>query len=104
MGLQVLSCDLKKWGCQITGVNKSDESWMSVRKQVIFIRFYREPDPVEEAQIHEALDTMKSMNSVKAFLFSSSGFNTAAKRFAENRPVELVEKQKLETLLSKAGE
>jgi len=43
------------------------------------------------------------MNSVKAFLFSSSGFNTAAKRFAENRPVELVEKQKLEALLSKAG-
>ncbi len=103
LNLQVLSCDAKKWGCQITGVNKSDESWMAVRKQVIFIRFYREPDPVEEAQIHEALDQMKSMNSVKAFLFSSSGFNTAAKRFAENRPVELVEKQKLEALLSKAG-
>ena len=46
---------------------------------------------------------MKSLNSVKAFLFSSSGFNTAAKRFAENRPVELIEKQKLEALLSKAG-
>ena len=104
LNLQVLSMDQKKWGCQITGVNKSDESWMAVRKQVVFIRFYREPEPVEEAQIHESLDTMKSMNSVKAFLFSSSGFNTAAKRFAENRPVELVEKQKLEALLSKAGE
>ena len=104
MNLQVLSCDQKKWGCQITGVNKSDESWMSVRKQVVFIRFYREPDPVEEAQIHESLDAMKPLNSVKAFLFSSSGFNTAAKRFAENRPVELVEKQKLEALLSKAGQ
>ena len=104
MNLQVLTCDQKKWGCQITGVNKSDESWMSVRKQVIFIRFYRDPDPVEEAQIHESLDTMKSLNSVKAFLFSSSGFNTAAKRYAENRPVELVEKEKLEALLSKAGE
>lgn len=104
MNLQVLSLDQKKWGCQITGVNKSDESWMAVRKQVVFIRFYRDPEPVEEAQIHESLDTMKTLNSVKAFLFSSSGFNTAAKRFAENRPVELVEKQKLEALLSKAGE
>ena len=103
LGLQVLSCDAKKWGCQITGVNKSDESWMSVRKQVIFIRFYRDPEPVAEPQIHESLDQMKSMNSVKAFLFSSSGFNTAAKRFAENRPVELIEKDKLEALLSKAG-
>ncbi len=103
MNLQVLSCDLKKWGCQITGVNKSDDSWMSLRKQVILIRFYREPEPIEEAQVHEALDIMKSMNSVKAFMFSSSGFNTAAKRFAENRPIELIEKQKLEALLSKAG-
>ena len=76
---------------------------MAVRKQVIMLRFYREPDPIEEAQIHEALDIMKSISSVKAFLFSSSGFNTAAKRFAENRPVQLLEKQKLEELLSKAG-
>ncbi|MCR4948580.1 MAG: tetratricopeptide repeat protein [Treponema sp.] len=103
MNLQVLTCDPKKWGCQLTGVNKSDESWMSIRKQVIFIRFYREPEPIEETQIHESLDTMKTVNSVKAFLFSSSGFNTAAKRYAENRPVELIEKDKLEALLSKAG-
>ena len=103
MSLQVISCDSKKWGCQITGMNKGDDSWMSVRKQVIFIRFYRDPEPIDEAQIHESLDTMKSMNSVKAYLFSSSGFNTAAKRFAENRPVELVDKDKLEALLSKAG-
>ena len=103
MNLQVLSLDQKKWGCHLTGVNKSDESWMSVRKQVVFMRFYRDPEPVDEAQIHESLDQMKSLSSVKAFLFSSSGFNTAAKRFAENRPVELIEKQKLEALLSKAG-
>lgn len=103
MNLQVLTCDPKKWGCQLTGVNKSDESWMSIRKQVIFIRFYREPEPIEETQIHESLDAMKTVNSVKAFLFSSSGFNAAAKRYAENRPVELVEKDKLEALLSKAG-
>jgi len=103
LNLQVLTCDPKKWGCQLTGVNKGDESWMSIRKQVVFIRFYREPEPVDESQIHESLDTMKSQNSVKAFLFSSSGFNTAAKRYAENRPIELVEKEKLEALLSKAG-
>lgn len=103
LNLQVLTCDPKKWGCQLTGVNKSDESWMAIRKQVIFIRFYREPEPIEETQIHESLDAMKTVNSVKAFLFSSSGFNAAAKRYAENRPVELVEKDKLEALLSKAG-
>ena len=101
--LQVLSCDGTKWGCQITGVNKGDESWMSLRKQVILLRFYRDPDPLEDSKVHEALDTLKKINCVKAFLFSSSGFTTAAKRFAENRPVELVERAKLESLLSSIG-
>ena len=88
MNLQVLSCDLKKWGCQLTAINKSDESWMSVRKQVTLVRFYRDPEPIEEQQIHETLDQMKSLNSVKGYIFTSSEFSAAAKRYAENRPVE----------------
>lgn len=103
LNLQVLNCDLKKWGCQITAVNKGDDSWMAVRKQVMLLRYYREPEPIEEQQIHESLDELKKLNGIKAYLFSSSGFNTAAKRFSENRPIELIEKQKLEAVLSKAG-
>lgn len=103
LNLQILSCDTKKWGCQLTGINKGDESWMAVRKQVFLIRFYRDPEPISEQQIHETLDAMKAQNSVKGYMFSSSDFNTAAKRYAENRPVELIEKPKLEQLLAKAG-
>ncbi len=101
--LQILSCDLKKWGCQVTGVSLSEDSWMSQRKQTLLIRFYREPDPIDEPSVHEALDSLKTLNGIKAVCFSSSGFTTAAKRFAENRPLELIEKQKLEAVLSKAG-
>ncbi len=101
--LQVLSCDLKKWGCQLTGVDKRDESWMAVRKQLLFVRFYREPEPIDDAEVRQALDEMKSLGSVKGFLFSSSGFSNTAKRFADNRPVELAEKQKLEAILAQAG-
>jgi tetratricopeptide (TPR) repeat protein len=103
LNMQVLTCDLKKWGCQITGVAKGDDSWMNVRKQVILIRFFRNPEPIEDAPVREAVDLLKTMNAVKAFMFSSSNFTQAAKHFAENRPVELVEKQKLEAVLAKAG-
>jgi len=103
LNMQILTCDLKKWGCQITGVNKGDENWMNVRKQVIFIRFYREPEPVEDGHVRESLDIMKSSNAVKGFLFSSSSFTNSAKHYAENRPIELIEKQKLEAVLTKAG-
>ena len=102
--LQILDCDTTKWGCQITGINKSDESWLSLRKQVILVRYYRDPDPIEDNNVRDALDVMKSLNSVKAYLFSSSGFTSAAKHFAENRPVELIEKDKLEELLSNVGD
>lgn len=103
LNLQILTCDQKKWGCQISAVNKGDDSWMSVRKQVIMIRYYRDPEPVADQQVIEALDNMKSQNYVKGYMFSSSGFTTTAKRYAENRPIELIEKQKLEAVLSKAG-
>ena len=101
--LQVLSTENKKWGCQLTAVDKKDESWMSVRKQVLFIRFYREPDPLEDSAVREALDIMKSQSAIKGYIFSSSGFTNTAKRVAENRPVELIEKVKLEKVLSAAG-
>lgn len=103
LGLKILSCDSKKWGCEITGINQSDDSFMSVKKQVALLRFYRNPEPIEESAVTETLDTMKSMGSVKSFIFSSSEFSLAAKRYAENRPIELVEKEKLEAVLSKAG-
>lgn len=103
MHLQILTCDLKKWGCQITGIPAGDDSWMSQRKQTLLLQFYREPEPIDEPPVHEALDSLKSLGGVKAYCFSSSSFTNAAKRFAENRPVELVEKQKLEALLTKAG-
>ncbi len=102
MKLQVASCDLKKWGCQITGVSK-DNSMIGVRKIIYFIQFYREPEPVEDIQIHETIDLMKSSGSIKGYIFSSSGFTNTARRFAENRSVELADKQKLEAILAKAG-
>lgn len=104
MKLQVLSCEPKKWGCQITGVDKKDDSWMNVRKQVMFVRFYREPNPLEEVVVRESLDTMKSLNSVKGYVLSSSGYSTTAKRFAENRPIELIDKDRLEKVLSAVGQ
>lgn len=103
LNLQILNCDIKKWGCQITGVIKSNDDWMNVRKQVLLLRFYREPDPIEEKTILETLDTMKQLNCTKSYVFSSSGFSQSARRFAENRPIELIEKQKLEAILAKAG-
>ena len=74
-----------------------------MRKQTTMFRFFREPDPIEDDVIRESLDTMKSLNCQKGYLFSSSGYSNSARHFAEGRPVELIDKIKLENMLSKAG-
>ncbi len=103
LSLQILNVEITKGCCQMTAVDKKDETWMAVRKQPALIRFYREPNPTEETEVRSALDYMKTNGCVKSFLFSSGGFTLAAKKTAENRPVELIEKEKLEQILTKAG-
>ncbi len=103
LNLQVISSEKKKWGCHLSAVDKKYEGMMGVRKQIIILHFFREPNMVEEQPVHEMQDIMKTQTAVKGFMFSSSGFNNMAKRFAEGRPIELIEKQKLEQLLTKAG-
>ncbi|MCQ2596911.1 MAG: tetratricopeptide repeat protein [Treponema sp.] len=103
LNLQVITVEKKKYGCNLSAVDKRFDGMLGVKKHVMMLRFYREPNPVDEPDLHEVVDLLKTQGAVKGYLFSSSGFNNMAKRFAEGRPIELIEKQKLEQLLTKAG-
>ena len=71
-----------------------------MRKQAQYLRFYRAIEPVEDTAVREVLDKAKAANCTKSYVIASSGFTRTAIAFAENRPVELIEKQRLETLLT----
>ena len=92
-----------KWGCQIIATEAKKDDWMNMRKQLFLLNFYRVTDPIEDAEIRRTLDFAKSKNCAKAYACTSSEFTTSAVRFAENRPIELVGKEKLEAILAKAG-
>ncbi|MBQ8680120.1 MAG: tetratricopeptide repeat protein [Treponema sp.] len=92
-----------KWGCQIIATEAKKDDWMNMRKQLFLLNFYRVTDPLEDAEVRRTLDFAKSKNCVKAYACTSSEFTTSAIRFAENRPIELVSKEKLESILAKAG-
>ena len=77
--------------------------WRNMRKQMIMLRFFRDPEPVEDTDVREVLDKSKAANCTKAYIMTSSEFARAAVQFAENRPVELVTKTKLEEFLAKAN-
>lgn len=101
--MEILSCETKKWGCAMTAVEKREETWMAVRKQVSLVCFYREPEPLEDRVIQGIVESLKRANCQKALVLSSSGFSLQAKRYAESRSVELIDKAKLESLLTAAG-
>ena len=103
MNLTAQQAEIKKFGCQIMATDAATGDWMNMRKQTYFIRFYRDPEPLEDAPVRETMDKAKSSNCTKSYILASAGFTRPAIVFAENRPVELVGKDKLQNLLSKAS-
>ncbi|MDR2898157.1 MAG: tetratricopeptide repeat protein [Spirochaetaceae bacterium] len=93
-----------KFGCRILATEaKSAENWMNVRQQTSLLLFYRDTELIEDAVLRSLLEEMKAKNINKSIVLSSAGFSRPALSFAENRPIELVGKEKLELLLEKAG-
>src|SRR5574344_974597 len=93
----------QKWGVQMIATEQKSDDWMNVRKQLYLIDFYRDSEPIEDSEIRKVLDIIKTQNCTKAIVCTSSGFTSSASGFAENRPVELVGKERLEKILAKAG-
>ena len=102
LSFAVQRSDAAKWGCQIIATER-DGDWMSVRRQLYLLRFYRFSDPLEDSVVRQALDDLKGTNCSRAYIFSSSDFSRSARTFAEGRPVELIGKEQLEQALKKSG-
>lgn len=103
MGYAAQNAEATKYGCRMIATEAKSDNWMNMRQQMFYILFFREPDPLEDTVIRQVADEVKKQNYAKAFVCTSSGFSRAAANFAEGRPVELVNKQKLEMFLEKAG-
>lgn len=101
--LSAQTAEETKWGCQLIATEVKKDDWMNIRKQLFLVNFYRITDPIEDTEVRRTLDFAKSKNCAKAIACTSSEFTSSAVRFAENRPIELVSKEKLETILAKAG-
>lgn len=101
--LSSTKCDSTNYGCTIIATESKNENWMNVRQQAYLLDFSRETDPIEDDRIRKIADKVKSQNFAKAIVCASGGFTRSAMSFAENRPVELIGKDKLENILAKAG-
>lgn len=102
MGMSAQKVDSKKWGVQILAT-EGGEDWRNARKQFFLLNFYRDTEAVDDGEVRKVLDQSKAQHCARVYLLSSAGFTSSATGFAENRPIELIGKEKLEAILAKAG-
>ncbi len=57
------------------------------------IGFYRVPEPIDESTIRVFQEEMKKNSIIKGIMVSSSSFTRKALVFAENRPIDFVNKE-----------
>jgi tetratricopeptide (TPR) repeat protein len=99
MDLQVQNAKSLPDGCEMVAIENDSAKWRNVRKMPRLIRFYRSPDPVDEPKIRSILDDAKDNNITRAVIITSSEFTRSALDYANSRPVELFNKEKLQTML-----
>lgn len=85
-------------GCQIIAVESSKE-WRGTKKMPKLLRFLRTPDLISESSVRSMYEDMKNLSITRGILFSSSNFSSKAQDFAENRPIELYDVDKLQKIL-----
>lgn len=90
-----------KYGCRCMATETRNDNWMNIRQQIVLMIFYREIDVIEDDILRKLLEEIKKQNISKCIFCTSSSFSRSALEFAENRPFELVDKEKLEAILAK---
>lgn len=78
----------------------ADNKWRNVKKKPKIFHIYRKSEPIDEKGLRKLHETMKKHEIVKAIVITSSSFSNQAALFAQERPIKLVEKSELQTILN----
>ncbi len=98
MSLSVQNSKTINNGCEIIAIENDNAKWLNTRKMPRLIRFFRIPEMVDETKIRTIIDDMKNQNMTRCTVVTSSGFTRAAIEFSDSRPIELFDKDQLQTL------
>ncbi|HMB00955.1 MAG TPA: tetratricopeptide repeat protein, partial [Spirochaetota bacterium] len=74
---------------KITIVGREASNMIAAKAQLKLFIFSRENITITEKDIRNYLQLMKNNNCSLAYIYSINTFNASAKKFAENRPIEL---------------
>ncbi len=87
-------------GCQVIAI-EGQSKWRAAKKMPKCLWFLRTPERVSETIVRSMQDYMKKQNINRGLIFSSSDFSRKAVEYAQNRPIDLQDKEKLQEILKK---
>jgi len=99
MGLNVRDVSDIPSGCQILAVD-ADQKWRGAKRMPRLIRFIRIAEMITETAVRSLLEEMKNTSVTRGIIIASANFSRKAYDFAESRPIELYNKEKLQELLT----
>ncbi len=88
-------------GCEITAVELNTK-WRNARKMPKLIQFLRVSDVIDQSTVRNLHEKMKKKNLTRGIIVTSSNFSRTAAAYADIRPIDLLDKNRLAELLKKA--
>lgn len=85
-------------GSEVLAVEPQSK-WRNARKLPRLIRFFRVTDVIDESTVRALHEEMKQQNVNRGLIVTSSTYSRVAIDFAESRPIDLYDKEKLHELL-----
>ncbi|MBN1646628.1 MAG: tetratricopeptide repeat protein [Spirochaetales bacterium] len=87
-------------GCQIIAT-ENDARWRNAKKMPKLLWFLRAPEIVNESTVRNMHEQMKNLTINRGILISSSNFSRKAHDFVESRPIDLINKDRLQEMMQK---
>jgi tetratricopeptide (TPR) repeat protein len=98
LGLTVRDVNLVEGGAQVIAV-ESTSKWRNARSMPKLIRFLRIADIIDESTVRDTHEEMRKQSITRGLIVASSSFSRLAQDYAESRPLDLFNKEKLQSLL-----
>ncbi len=86
-------------GCQIIATEQ-ESKWRNARKMPHLLRFLRIAEVVDLSAVRSIHEEMKKLSVMRGTIAASSRFSKSAQEYAETRPIELFDKERLKQLLN----
>ncbi len=80
---------------------EGSDSFRNVKKKPVLVQISRRSSPVDEITLRKLHELMKENNIIKGMVLCSSTFTKLALSFTQERPIELIDKDKLQALFNK---